>query len=50
MHHFSLTYILEIGTGGIILFEKNAPKNMSFGAKVCVYGAVVVQVSKDYGS
>jgi hypothetical protein len=50
MHHFSLTYTLEIGTGGIILFEKIAPENMLFGAKVCGYGAFVVQVSKGYGS
>jgi hypothetical protein len=46
MHHFSQTYIVEIGTGGIILFVKNAPNLMVCGAKYSINGAGLVQILK----
>ena len=47
MHHFSLTYIVEIGTGGIILFVKNAPNLVVCGAKYSIIGACLVQIFKN---
>jgi hypothetical protein len=44
MHHFSLTYTLKIGTGGLILFQKNAPNYMIGGADNSVNCSNVVQI------
>jgi hypothetical protein len=44
MHHFSLTYTLEIGTGDIIPFQKNAPNLMSYGAKNHLDNPEMVQI------
>jgi len=48
MHHHSLTYIVEIGTVGIIPFQKNAPNIRSCGAKYWVNFVDVVQISIQY--
>jgi hypothetical protein len=48
MHHFSLTYTLEIGTEGLILFQKNAPDLMKSGATYTVNGTNVVQIVKNH--
>jgi hypothetical protein len=44
MHHFSLTCILEIGTVGIILFQKSEPNFMICGAIRRLNRSNVVQI------